>query len=85
MAILGFVVYCCIYPYTLHSSTIIKINMDEDKIIKMVKKKFPVLNVVMDLESKQEGNEKSVREIDGYNITVEFAPSTVLIRKIEEI
>lgn len=58
--------------------------MDEDKIIKLVQKKFPVMNIVMDIDNIHEGNERTSRQIGDYIITIEFAPSTVLIREVKD-
>ena len=59
--------------------------MDNDKILKLVKRKFPVLGVSLDLGDVQSGKESSIREIQGYNITIEFGFCVAIIRKIEQI
>jgi len=59
--------------------------MDNDKILKLTKRKFPVLDVSLDLGDVQSGKESGIREIDGCNVTIEYGFCVAIIRKIEQI
>ncbi len=59
--------------------------MNNDKIIKMVQRKFPVMSVSIDLGNITDGKEWTIREIGGYTIKIEYGLSKVIIRDIQTI